>query len=137
MPTYFKKFDVEDKISQSILKKQRIGLVPTMGALHRGHLSLIEKAFNENDVVWVSIFINPTQFDSSSDLINYPKDLKSDELLIKKISESIEIFSPNKFEIYGENPKLKEYDFKTIDNELEGRFRKNHLAGLRLLYPNC
>ena len=78
MPTYFKKFDVENKISQSIFKKQRIGLVPTMGALHRGHLSLIEKAFNENDVVWVSIFINPTQFDNSSDLINYPKNLKSD-----------------------------------------------------------
>ena len=130
MPTYFKKINVENKISQSIFKKQRIGLVPTMGALHRGHLSLIKKAFNENDVVWVSIFINPTQFNNSNDLINYPKNLKNDELLIKKISKSIEIFSPNEFEIYGENPKIKKYDFKTIENELEGRFRKNHFSGV-------
>ena len=130
MPVYFKKEDVENKIKVSILSKNNIGLVPTMGSLHEGHLSLIENAVNNNDNVWVSIFVNPTQFSSSENLNKYPKDLAKDVVLIKKISENINIFCPSETEIYGGIPKLKKYDFDNIDIELEGRFRVNHFNGV-------
>ena len=117
MPVYFKKEDVENKIKVSILSKNNIGLVPTMGSLHEGHLSLIENAVNNNDNVWVSIFVNPTQFSSSENLNKYPKDLEKDVVLIKTISENINIFCPSETEIYGGIPKLKKYDFDNIDIE--------------------
>ena len=130
MPVYFKKEDVENKIKVSILSKNNIGLVPTMGSLHGGHLSLIENAVKNNDNVWVSIFVNPTQFSSSENLNKYPKDLEKDVVLIKTISENINIFCPSETEIYGGIPKLKKYDFDNIDIELEGRFRVNHFNGV-------
>ena len=130
MPVYFKKEDVENKIKVSILSKNNIGLVPTMGSLHEGHLSLIDNAVNNNDNVWVSIFVNPTQFSSSENLNKYPKDLEKDVVLIKTISENINIFCPSETEIYGGIPKLKKYDFDNIDIELEGRFRVNHFNGV-------
>ena len=108
-----------------------------MGSLHQGHISLIKKAKKDNDIVWVSIFVNPTQFNSSDDLIKYPKNLKKDAELIEKISDKIEIFSPNEIEIYDGTPKLKVYDFEKLDQELEGKFRKNHFNNYIIIKNLC
>ena len=130
MPLFFKKNIVEVKVNRSIISKKKIGLVPTMGSLHEGHISLIKKAKQNNDVVWVSIFVNPTQFNNSKDLIKYPRDLNKDMKLIREISENIHVFSPNEIEIYNGAPKVKVYDFENLDKELEGKFRKNHFNGV-------
>ncbi len=103
-----------------------IGLVPTMGALHAGHESLIKKALIENEIVIVSIFVNPTQFDNKDDLINYPRNLKSDLEKIKKLDSKIIIYSPLIKDLYVDNIIVKDFNFGFIGNELEGHFRKNH-----------
>ena len=103
-----------------------IGLVPTMGALHAGHESLIKKALIENEIVIVSIFVNPTQFDNKDDLINYPRNLESDVKKIKKLDSEIIIYSPLIKDLYVDNISVKDFNFGFIGNELEGHFRKNH-----------
>ena len=103
-----------------------IGLVPTMGALHAGHESLIKKALVENEIVIVSIFVNPTQFDNKDDLINYPRNLESDVKKIKKLDSEIIIYSPLIKDLYVDNISVKDFNFGFIGNELEGHFRKNH-----------
>tara|TARA_B100000131_G_scaffold248892_1_gene242088 strand:- start:364 stop:1200 length:837 start_codon:yes stop_codon:yes gene_type:complete len=103
-----------------------IGLVPTMGALHAGHESLIKKALIENEIVIVSIFVNPTQFDNKDDLINYPRNLESDVKKIKKLDSKIIIYSPLIKDLYVDNIIVKDFNFGFIGNELEGHFRKNH-----------
>ena len=103
-----------------------IGLVPTMGALHAGHESLIKKALIENEIVIVTIFINPTQFDNKDDLINYPRNIESDVEKIKKLDSKIIIYNPSIKDIYIDNINVKDFNFGFIGNELEGHFRKNH-----------
>ncbi len=103
-----------------------VGLVPTMGALHPGHESLIKKALIENEIVIVSIFVNPTQFDNKDDLINYPRNLESDVKKIKKIDSKIIIYSPLIKDLYVDNISVKDFNFGFIGSELEGHFRKNH-----------
>ena len=81
-------------------KSYSIGMVPTMGALHDGHLSLIEKALIENDKVLVTIFVNPTQFDNNIDLKNYPNKLEEDLYKISQFGKNISVFIPNENDIY-------------------------------------
>ena len=103
-----------------------IGLVPTMGALHAGHESLIKKALIENEIVIVSIFVNPTQFENKDDLINYPKNIDNDIEKIKNLDPQIIIYNPNINDIYNNKLNVKNFDFGFIGSELEGHFRKNH-----------
>ncbi len=103
-----------------------IGLVPTMGSLHLGHISLIKKALIENEIVIVSIFVNPTQFDNKNDLKKYPINIESDIEKIKKLDEKIIIYSPSIHDIYNNNLNVKNFDFGFIGKELEGHYRKNH-----------
>ena len=124
------KSSVEKELKASIKSKHVFGLVPTMGFLHNGHISLIEKAVNDCDHVWVSIFINPIQFNNQNDLDNYPKNLKKDLDLIKSISDKINVFSPSIDEMYDDGLHHKYYNFNGIDSELEGRFRSNHFSGV-------
>jgi pantoate--beta-alanine ligase len=124
------KKEVFSLINESNRLKQALGLVPTMGSLHRGHLSLISEALQHNDIVWVTIFVNPTQFNNKEDLTNYPKNLENDLKLIKKISNSINVFHPSETEIYDGKPFLKKYDFNRLDLELEGKFRADHFNGV-------
>ena len=117
--------------SKEILKyinqnKKSIGLVPTMGALHLGHISLIKKALIENKLVIVSIFVNPTQFDNNTDLKNYPKDINTDIKRINYIDKGIIIYTPLIEDLYGKNVIVKKFDFGFIGKELEGYYRKNH-----------
>ena len=94
MQFYTLKSQVEININKAISLKKTIGLVPTMGSLHNGHLSLLKKAIQSCDIVWVTIFINPTQFDNKKDLNNYPKNIKKDIEMINEISENINVFIP-------------------------------------------
>mgnify|MGYP005819562883 FL=1 len=107
-----------------------LGLVPTMGALHEGHKSLIKKAISENKKVVVSIFVNPTQFNNQEDLAKYPKTIDSDIHLISSISEDIIIFAPTVSEIYPEKVTPKIYDFSGLDKVMEGEFRDDHFNGV-------
>ena len=103
-----------------------IGLIPTMGALHLGHASLIKKALIENEIVIVSIFVNPTQFENKDDLINYPKNIDNDIEKIKNLDPQIIIYNPNINDLYNNKLNVKNFDFGFIGSELEGHFRKNH-----------
>ncbi|MBE0423154.1 MAG: pantoate--beta-alanine ligase [Lutibacter sp.] len=106
-----------------------IGFVPTMGALHEGHLSLVGKAKKENDIVIVSIFVNPTQFDNADDLTNYPKTIEKDLSLLKSFSCDI-VFTPTPEEIYADDIQSQSFDFDGLEFQMEGKFRAGHFNGV-------
>ena len=107
-----------------------IGMVPTMGALHEGHLSLIRRAAQENERVLISIFVNPTQFEDASDLINYPKTLTEDLKAIASIDSKIYVYVPKTNDIYGQNVLTETFDLSDLDQVMEGSKRKNHFQGV-------
>lgn len=107
-----------------------IGFVPTMGALHKGHISLVERALKENTLVVVSIFVNPTQFDNEGDLTKYPRTLEADAQLLSQTSKNILIFAPTPSEIYGKKVTSKQYDFGKLAKEMEGKHRNGHFDGV-------
>lgn len=109
-------------------ENQTIGFVPTMGALHQGHVALIEKAVDESDVVVVSIFVNPTQFNNPNDLKNYPRTLDDDLEKCRKAKADV-IFVPSVEEIYPE-PDTRVFDFGQLDKVMEGKFRPGHFNGV-------
>jgi pantoate--beta-alanine ligase len=109
--------------------KRTIGFVPTMGALHKGHLSLIHQAKKNNDVVIVSIFVNPTQFDNQEDLIKYPKTLENDSKLLESVDCDV-LFYPSVEEIYNENVVSDSFDFDGLEHQMEGKFREGHFNGV-------
>ena len=119
---------IQQKLS-SLKKGTTVGFVPTMGALHEGHLSLVTKARKENDIVVVSIFVNPTQFDKEDDLINYPKTIDMDLSLLK--SENCDlVFMPSTEEIYKKNIKSELFNFFGLEHQMEGKFRDGHFNGV-------
>lgn len=124
------KKELKDSLSATFSQSKTLGLVPTMGALHKGHLSLIEKAFNENDTLVVSIFVNPTQFNNKADLEKYPKTLEKDLSLIKTVSDTIIVYTPSVEEIYANKVEAEIYDFEGLDRVMEGEFRDNHFNGV-------
>ena len=107
-----------------------VGFVPTMGALHQGHFSLISKARSESDLVVVSIFVNPTQFDNPDDLENYPKNLDKDMQKLKDRFENLIIFAPDIQEIYGTLPKAEHFEFGILTHKMEGKSRDGHFDGV-------
>ena len=108
-----------------------LGFVPTMGALHQGHLSLVKAALSMNEYVVVSIFINPTQFNNPNDLIHYPRTLDKDVSLLKTLSkDSIVVYAPSSEDLYGPQIKLDCFDFDGLDLEMEGRSRPGHFDGV-------
>ncbi|MFT6066035.1 MAG: pantoate--beta-alanine ligase [Polaribacter sp.] len=119
------------KVYLSNFKAQNktIGFVPTMGALHQGHLSLIKKAQQKTDIVVVSVFVNPTQFNKQEDLIKYPKTLKNDIKLLETVSCDV-LFNPSVEEIYSENIVSEKFDFDGLEHKMEGEFREGHFDGV-------
>ncbi len=111
-------------------RQGQLALVPTMGALHRGHIALVEKALDENENVVVSIFVNPTQFNNKEDLKKYPKTLATDVALLHGISQKLLIFAPSIKEVYGRDITSKSYDFEGLDRVMEGAFREGHFNGV-------
>ena len=110
-------------------KKIAIGFVPTMGALHQGHISLVEKSIAENKVTIVSIFVNPTQFDKAEDLEKYPKTIESDIVLLQNTNCDY-LFLPSAANIYSQKIKAQKFFFDGIENQMEGKFRDNHFNGV-------
>lgn len=108
-----------------------VGLVPTMGALHEGHLELVRKAKENSDVVIVSIFVNPTQFNNPDDFAKYPKTLDKDLDLLKNIGVDA-VFVPDNQEVYPESPVIK-IDFGDLERVLEGAFRPGHFNGVGIV----
>lgn len=113
------------------LKKQgkKIGLIPTMGALHEGHLSLVEQAKQQCDVVIVSIFVNPTQFNNASDLEKYPRTIEKDMNLLSGHGVAF-VFTPSVEEIYPSDYVKSALDLGTLDQVMEGAFRPGHFQGV-------
>ena len=107
-----------------------IGFVPTMGALHNGHLSLVKKSIFQNDLTVVSIFINPTQFNNVNDLKTYPSDIDKDLELLRSISQKIIVFNPEPYELYAGDFGLDQFNFNGLDRYMEGEFRGNHFVGV-------
>jgi pantoate--beta-alanine ligase len=107
-----------------------LGLVPTMGALHAGHISLVEKAQTENDLVMVTIFVNPTQFNNKEDLEKYPRTLDLDLALLREVSQKVLVFAPDANEVYAGNVQSRKFDFGGLDLVMEGAFRPGHFDGV-------
>lgn len=122
---------IKDLQSQlSVLKAQgkEVGLVPTMGALHAGHASLVQRSVKENDVTVVSVFVNPTQFNDKNDLIKYPRTLDADCKLLESAGCSF-VFAPSVEEMYPE-PDTRQFNFAPLDTVMEGTFRPGHFNGV-------
>jgi len=128
-----KVFDTKDlaqkHIKNLLTNHKSIGLVPTMGALHDGHMSLVKIAKANNDFVAVSIFVNPTQFNNTEDLDKYPRTLEEDLRMLKNIGCDF-VFTPKITDIYKEKEEAEVFDFKGLDQEMEGKFRANHFNGV-------
>ncbi len=131
MEIYTEKNKISAAIAVLKSKSLSVGMVPTMGALHEGHLQLVIKALEENDIVVVSIFVNPTQFDNKTDLEKYPRTLESDVKLLKTVSKTqIIVYAPTVDDIYEGNTVSKRFDFDGLEFEMEGKFRHGHFDGV-------
>lgn len=126
-------FRTKEELSEFIgaIKKQgqTIGFVPTMGALHQGHLSLIEASKNKADISIASIFVNPTQFNDKNDFTRYPRTEEQD-LHLLKIHKADAVFIPDTTQMYGNNVDILPFDFKGLDNRYEGAHRPGHFQGV-------
>ncbi len=131
MRVFEHKKEISDHIGPLLRQGKTIGFVPTMGALHKGHLSLMEKARKENDVLMVSIFVNPIQFNHKSDLQVYPRDLEADKKLLESVPCDL-LFVPTEKEMYPE-PVLDKYDFGELETVMEGAFRPGHFNGVAVV----
>ena len=107
---------------------KKIGLVPTMGALHEGHASLVRRAVAENEVVVVSDFVNPTQFNDKNDLLKYPRTLEADCELLEKEGAAY-VFAPSVEEVYPE-PDTRQFSYAPLDTVMEGKYRPGHFNGV-------
>jgi len=118
------------KLARSNYKGKALGVVPTMGALHQGHLSLIAKAKRESEAVWVTIFVNPTQFEKKDDLDKYPESLTADVASVHEIGADINIFAPKATDMYPEGLAAKKQTLDGLDTLMEGADRPGHFDGI-------
>lgn len=128
MKVFTNKEDLSNYLEQIKVDKSVVGFVPTMGALHEGHVSLVDKAGKESDIVVVSIFVNPTQFNNKEDLKRYPRDLNKDLELLEKTSCRI-VFAPTVEEMYPEEDN-RIFNFGDLETVMEGKFRPGHFNGV-------
>lgn len=119
---------VQEMITSLRNEGKSIGFVPSMGALHEGHLSLVKQCISDNDICVVSIFVNPTQFNNTEDLVKYPRNLEKDCLYLEKAGVDI-VFAPSVEEIYPQ-PDTRQFDFGQLDKVMEGEHRPGHFNGV-------
>lgn len=127
-------FDTRDAVRKFRNETQTagasLGLVPTMGALHAGHLELVRRALGENDRVLVSIFVNPTQFDNASDLESYPRTLAEDLNKLEEVASDLVVFAPDVQQMYGDEIRSEAWDLGGLDRYMEGAHRSGHFQGV-------
>lgn len=110
--------------------KATVGFVPTMGALHQGHLSLLQESVAHNPITVISIFVNPTQFNNPEDLAKYPRTLEADIAKIKTVSDAIIVYAPSVEDIYNGHTVSEHFDFDGLEHQMEGQFRPGHFDGV-------
>ena len=130
MLIFNKKSDLSAFLSPLIHQNKSIGFVPTMGALHKGHLSLLEKSLSENDITVMSIFVNPTQFNNAEDLDKYPRTLERDVQIMQELSNNIIVYAPEVADIYEGNTVSESFDYDGLENQMEGKHRPGHFDGV-------
>ncbi|MFM8243048.1 MAG: pantoate--beta-alanine ligase [Crocinitomicaceae bacterium] len=121
--------DLVLKIGKMNFQNQSLGFVPTMGALHEGHLAIIERAAKENDYAVVSIFVNPTQFNNPDDLANYPRTLEEDLKLLSNLS-NVYVFQPEVSEVYAHDIFFEPMPLGYLASLMEGKYRPGHFDGV-------
>lgn len=130
MKVYSKTSDLKNVIQDVKAQGKTIGFVPTMGALHNGHISLVNSSENQCDVTIVSIFVNPTQFNNIEDLNNYPRTLEKDIELLNKSTNCNILFCPSFSEVYPENFEKSKLDLGLLEHVMEGKHRPGHFEGV-------
>ena len=135
--------ELQNYQSKQSYLNSNVGFVPTMGALHQGHLSLVEKSMRDNDITVVSIFVNPTQFNEDDDYNNYPRTEDADINLLKALSPEV-VFMPSADEMYKDSDPAIHIELNGLDRVMEGNFREGHFHGVitivnklfKLVQPN-
>ena len=130
MSLIYSKKDLQDHILKNREKGKTIGFVPTMGALHNGHASLISFALKKHAIIVVSIFVNPTQFNNAKDLKKYPRSLVKDTKFLSRFKERVIIYAPSVQEVYGNSLKPTAYNFRGLEHVMEGEHRPGHFDGV-------
>ena len=130
MPIFYGKSTLMDYLKSIKTPHSTIGFVPTMGALHAGHLALMQKSLMENDNTVVSIFVNPTQFNNPEDLAKYPRTLDEDVKKLDALDTKIILYAPSVEDIYEGNVQSQSFDFDGLENQMEGKFRPGHFDGV-------
>ena len=130
MPIFYGKSTLMDYLKSIKTPHSTIGFVPTMGALHAGHLALMQKSLMENDNTVVSIFVNPTQFNNPDDLAKYPRTLEADIIKLDALDPNIILYAPSVEDIYEGNVQSQSFDFDGLENQMEGKFRPGHFDGV-------
>lgn len=126
---FTKSIELQNFLKEQLLQNKSVGFVPTMGALHAGHGSLVTRAKSENDLVVVSIFVNPTQFNSSEDLTKYPRSIEKDAQFLENLGCDV-VFTPEVEEIYTTEYELPEIALGFLDETMEGFHRPGHFRGV-------
>ena len=128
MQVFHKIVELQNKLFEDRKNGKSVGLVPTMGALHEGHASLVKKSVKDNDVTVVSVFVNPTQFNDPKDLSSYPRDIEADCKLLKEVGADY-VFTPSVEEMYP-TPDTRHFEFPPISTVMEGAHRPGHFNGV-------
>ncbi|MGQ7946073.1 pantoate--beta-alanine ligase [Flavobacterium sp. WC2509] len=130
MQIFYGKTALMDYLSSIKATNSTIGFVPTMGALHKGHQSLMAQCTQENTITVVSIFVNPTQFNNPEDLEKYPRTLDTDIIKITEIDPNIIVFAPTTEDMYEGKTLSQPFNFDGLENKMEGKFRPGHFDGV-------
>ena len=130
MHIFYGKASLIDYLKSIKTVHSTIGFVPTMGALHQGHLALMQKSQLENENTVVSIFVNPTQFNNPEDLAKYPRTLEEDVKKLTALNPNIILYAPSVEDIYDGKPLSQSFDFDGLENQMEGKFRPGHFNGV-------
>jgi len=130
MRVFYSSTELSHFLNTDSSKAKSVGFVPTMGALHEGHGSLIGVSLKENDLTIVSIFVNPTQFNNASDLDKYPRPFEQDLRYLESLDDSIIVFAPKATDLYGGKVSSKAYRFGGLEHEMEGKHRPGHFDGV-------
>lgn len=130
MPVFYGKVALIEFLTTIKPLHSTIGFVPTMGALHDGHLSLMQRSQAENAITVVSIFVNPTQFNNPEDLLKYPRTLEQDVQKIAALNPAIVVYAPSVEDVYEGKILSQSFDFDGLEHQMEGKFRPGHFDGV-------